>query len=511
MNSSSVCHEIEGISGVFVDAFRGSFLAKTRDASNAFLLTHYHADHYGSLPRDNKYQGPARIHCTPVTAKLLVRVHGVPSDLVVAHSYGDTWELHGANLTLYDANHCPGAAIVVVQVLHTGEYHVHCGDMRYCAAMKTYPLLLQAATTQQTQCVYLDTTYANPKHDFATQETAIDSIACQVEQILAEQKQSCINDNNKITNSDTLILLQCYSIGKEKVLWEVSERTHQRVHVSDRKLKMLECIQGGNHSSARIAERCTLNPNDTCIHVVPMSSTTWPYFQPNYQACADYANNLSHKYANVVAFIPTGWADASNWNKKHAVSRATRNGVHVEIRLVAYSEHSAYGELQEFVAFLKPRRIIPTVFKDAKDARDIQARFAVDTTRAKRHFLDSMWQRSTKLCDGNVVLAVASKKKQKPNYNQDDICLVEYDSSLLVAMGFSLIEANDALQECSGNVQAAVDYILSHKVSAKSIKETPNQVKKFIQTNSPASKVCSTPPVKSPRMITDFFSKKKST
>ena len=577
------------------------------------ILTHYHSDHYQNLPRgggDNKYGGPnIPIHCSPVTASLLVNVHGVPSHLVVAHEYGQRWsykynnntiirprrkhkstgEKNGddddeeeedkeVHITFYDANHCPGAAIVVVEMLSSSssnekeketnsnqnnnnnndnnkrKIHIHTGDMRYHPKMKSYPLLMKKRTNGScngtgnggmddiitdidVDVLYLDTTYGRPKHTFQTQQDAINKIASQVEQCLLptlslpsgqeqEQNHQDKQENQKNAHHDdhssqkakeegqqnnrhdyettksevtekrhrrfeqqqrhqhddpkkekcerTLVLLSCYSIGKEKVLWECSKRTNHLVYVSERKLRMMECIMtpqqrittsstGGTCSTKasststfsplspsrstttedanvleadededilpchRLVERCTRDPHKTPIHVVPMglAGEMWPYFQPNYRNCVDYYEDMidsfttnpakisspesetavgisqqqTMKYDRIVAFIPTGWADGSNWNKKNAVSsrrvqcrKDPNKYIDVEIRLISYSEHSSMTELEEFVRYLRPRKIIPTVFKDENDRRRLEHLFSkyVDTSRAKLHFFKGM-------------------------------------------------------------------------------------------------------------------------
>jgi DNA cross-link repair 1A protein len=191
MNSSATCHQVEGLPGLYIDAFKGAFLRKTSDASNAFVLTHYHGDHYQSLPRDGKYHGSALIHCTPVTAALLRHVHKVTSQFVVEHEYGIPWTFdlspstakQQAKITFYDANHCPGAAIVAIQ-LPDGTVHLHTGDMRYHPRMKSYPIIQQAVRNRKLDLLYLDTTYGHPKHTFAPQEEAVDHKCIKFYQIM---------------------------------------------------------------------------------------------------------------------------------------------------------------------------------------------------------------------------------------------------------------------------------------------------------------------------------------
>jgi glyoxylase-like metal-dependent hydrolase (beta-lactamase superfamily II) len=456
MNSSSDCHEIEGCPQLYIDAFKGKFLRKTSDESNTFILTHYHGDHYQSLPREFKYKGAAQIHCTPVTAALLRDVHQVSPEYIVQHAIGETWLMRDIQITFYDANHCPGAAIILIE-LPNGNHHLHCGDMRYAPHMMEYPLLKQAVETGKMDLIYLDTTYGHPKHDFCPQSEAIEQIASVVEECTTASKS-------------TLILLSCYSIGKEKVLWECSRRAGQPIFVTERKLKMLRCCK-------EPTEMFTLDPAETDIHVIPMglAGELWPYFQPNYPSCRDYVEKLEHKkYDKVVAFLPTGWANGSNWNKKNSVVSQSMpynddNGdkrLDVEIRLVSYSEHSAFTELIDFVTFLKPRKVIPTVYSDNADRRKIVNHFRnlVDQTRAKQQFFASMKRSPTasvksspesKKLKMKVPTAISSSesKEVKPELSAE--------VQQLIGMGFSNTSATAALRLCKGSLEAAVEHLLT--------------------------------------------------
>lgn len=415
MNHATDCHEIPDCPGIFVDAFRGAYLThKTKDAANVFVLSHYHGDHYGSLPREGNYQGPAQIHCTPVTAALLVRVHGIHESLVVSHKLGETFSVpdqgqqEQTRITFYDANHCPGAAIILFQASND-KVHLHTGDMRYHARMQSYPLLRQFASQRLIDTVLLDTTYAHPKHTFCSQQEAVNQIASSVQDLLQPNQPK------------TLVLLSCYSIGKEKVLWQTARQTGRKIYATEKKRRMLECLlqtcDSGDAADAaddddddydyasnpvcwRILEHCTADPTESDIHIIPMglAGQMWPFFQPNYKACLEYAQQQEAAYKRVVAFLPTGWADASKWNKKNACKTVVMDGVTVSVRLVAYSEHSTFDELQKMVKFLQPRVVIPTVYSDEKDRVKIQARFRawIDTKRAKQAFFQSMTMSASK-------------------------------------------------------------------------------------------------------------------
>lgn len=76
----------------------------------------------------------------------------------------------------------------------------------------------------------------------------------------------------------------------------------------------------------------------------------WPYFQPNFASLGRYLSQHP-RYARVAAFIPTGWADGSKYNREHAEQSSGA----CSVVCVPYSEHSNFEELRAFVSFLKPR------------------------------------------------------------------------------------------------------------------------------------------------------------
>ena len=72
----------------------------------------------------------------------------------------------GVEVTLVDANHCPGAVQFLFQLPDGGPRYVHCGDMRFCAALKDDPHLRRFVGAR---AVFLDTTYCNPRFTFPLQ------------------------------------------------------------------------------------------------------------------------------------------------------------------------------------------------------------------------------------------------------------------------------------------------------------------------------------------------------
>ncbi len=570
MNQKAKCHQIQGCS-IYIDAFRsdafknsGGSNGNTSTSTSTFILTHYHSDHYTGLPRGSSSRFlHHKIHCTPITASLLREIHGIDPKYIVEHRLGETWTHNEQNsekgfsnendfatsssssssstnknvarITFYDANHCPGAAIVHV-VDQRNKHYVHTGDFRFHQhKFSTYTEIQKSIQQRCIDVLYLDTTYSKPKHDFLPQEEAVQSIALQVKQLLSGnsdavqlKKRNFFQPRTKIASSSasvpasaytqggngngnggripqrTLVLLSCYSIGKEKVLWHSAVESNQKIYVNKTKYKMLQCIQeeherniddfhvdgseipvqsqrqrsidDGETPYNDIITKCTTNPKESDLHVIQMGTagSLFPYFKPDFQQCALYAHQLNKGYQKVVAFLPTGWAANNKKNNRHSNNndndissdnttvatkkipmedlkdllppRTAQKGcygndssIHVEVRLVPYSEHSSYSELRSCVKYLRPRQVVPTVFSNEKDYRDIEHRFhdLIDSQRAKAAFIRSIAGGAAGVVntksDAKRNLARVAVSKEVNNNNERNDCSVRKEKDFLRA------------------------------------------------------------------------------
>jgi len=176
-----------GIQPIIVDGFQYADRARL---SSIYFLSHFHSDHYIGLKKT--FDGI--IYCTQVTANLLLRqfkikpehVRALPLDKpvkldiapniitknnipVVSNNNNSTSTTSSSSkrklqvvVTLIDANHCPGSCIMLFQIGNKMPYRylLHTGDFRYIRSMRSHKALKDIS---HLECLYLDTTYCNPK------------------------------------------------------------------------------------------------------------------------------------------------------------------------------------------------------------------------------------------------------------------------------------------------------------------------------------------------------------
>ncbi|XP_031288222.1 DNA cross-link repair protein SNM1 [Pistacia vera] len=306
-----------------VDAFRYGGI----EGFSAYFLTHFHYDHYGGLSKGWSH-GP--IYCSPLTARLVKMCLSVNSLYINSLELNAEYVIEGVKVRLLEANHCPGAALIHFR-LPDGQCYLHTGDFRACKLMQTYPLLVN----HRVNVLYLDTTYCNPKYKFPSKEDVLNYVVKVTKNFLRKQPK-------------TLVVVGAYSIGKECVFLAISKALGVKIYANASRRRVLQSFDWHELSGSL----CTQG-NDTLLHVLPISAL-------RFETLKDYLKSYTNQYAAVLAFRPTGWTYSESMGNQLSFIKPSSRG-NITIYGVPYSEHSSFTELREFVQFLRPDKIIPTV------------------------------------------------------------------------------------------------------------------------------------------------------
>jgi Cft2 family RNA processing exonuclease len=235
-----------------------------------YFLTHFHSDHYSGLSPSWNY---GRIICTRTTANLLINVMGVKDEYISGLEMNESIVLEGGNIrvTFLDANHCPGAALLLFEIGGTSMdntssrsasggsrtsssvvRYLHTGDMRYRPKMKLYPALQGIKIDK----IFLDTTYAHPKHSFPSQEESINEII--------EKSLSFFRENP----DDGLLMVCSYTIGKERIVCALQDLLGLNVYMDEDKMKLMRCLGDELDIARRIREgKFVTDPTKARIHI----------------------------------------------------------------------------------------------------------------------------------------------------------------------------------------------------------------------------------------------------
>ncbi|KAI3814782.1 hypothetical protein L1987_14426 [Smallanthus sonchifolius] len=196
---------------------------------------------YGGLTKSFCH---GKIYCSLITAKLVNLKIGIPWEKIEVLPLNQKTNIAGVDVTCFDANHCPGAIIILFEPPN-GKAILHTGDFRFTEDMTKISSLQTRLHT-----LVLDTTYCDPQYDFPKQEAVIQYV---LEAIQAEA-----------FNPKTLFLIGSYTI--EDMQW------------------------------------LTLDERESHIHVVPMWTLA------NLKRLKHVSNMYMGRYSLIVAFSPTGWS-----------------------------------------------------------------------------------------------------------------------------------------------------------------------------------------------------------
>ncbi|XP_061087421.1 DNA cross-link repair 1A protein [Conger conger] len=317
-----------------VDAFQYGAI----EGISAYFLTHFHSDHYNGLRKSSSLP----IYCNRITGNLVKSKLRVEEQYIHILPMNTECTVEGVRVTLLEANHCPGAAMLLF-LLPDGQTVLHTGDFRADPSMESYPELLAC----RVQTLYLDTTYCSPEYTFPTQQEAITLAVNRAFEHVA-------------LNPRTLVVCGTYSVGKEKVFLAIAEVLGCKVSLSRDKHGTMCCLE-----SERICQLITTDWKAAQVHVLPM-------MQVNFKNLEAHLSKYSAKYDQVLAFKPTGWTYSSQTEVVQDIQPDIRGNI--SIYGIPYSEHSSYLEMKRFVQWLRPLKIIPTVNVGSWESRKAMER-----------------------------------------------------------------------------------------------------------------------------------------
>lgn len=222
-----------------IDFFR---LAPSHPPPLACFLSHVHSDHLHGL----ESFGAPFLYCSPTTKEILLRLEKYPHRINFARGILEstkqtykhlarllkpipletptTIELSLGNhirVTLFDANHCPGAVSFLIQGNGTAIFYT--GDVRaekwWVDSLARNPILLPYTLgSRRLDRLYLDTTMAAPgddHRDFPSKAEGIRELLAKIDRY----------------PPDTVFYLHAWTFGYEDVWVALSEYLQSQIHV----------------------------------------------------------------------------------------------------------------------------------------------------------------------------------------------------------------------------------------------------------------------------------------
>ncbi|TCD62352.1 hypothetical protein EIP91_006981 [Steccherinum ochraceum] len=260
------------------------------------------------------------------------------------------WELtneKSVTITLFDANHCPGAVMFLVEgpqgaVLHTGDFRA---EPWFLEALSRNPLIQRylappeewwdphgESLTSTLDAIYLDTACLLSETPVPSKDEACKGLI----ELMA------------MLPSDTFFFINAWTWGYEDVLKAIARAFGAKIHVDRYKHSIYTRLK----SEPFLNSIVTADPASTRFHACERFDRCDEVAVEGRQA---YTSKKRHVvYVNPVTMGKEKWA--AYVRETHAI---LGTGQLVDNLLVALSRHSPLPELRDFVKLFKPKRVVP--------------------------------------------------------------------------------------------------------------------------------------------------------
>uniref|UniRef100_A0A673ANY5 Protein artemis n=1 Tax=Sphaeramia orbicularis TaxID=375764 RepID=A0A673ANY5_9TELE len=314
--------------------------------ARAYFLSHCHKDHMKGLKgpllkRKLHFSRTVRLYCSFVTKELLLSnpKYAFWEDYIVSplhyyfhiHLFVFVWQKEDVVVTLLPAGHCPGSVMFLFEgsqgnVLYTGDFRLAIGDASRIEHLHS------GSRVKDIQSVYLDSTFYDPRfYKIPTREVCLNGISELVGNWISQ-------------SSYHVVWLNCKAAyGYEYLFTNLGEQFNTQIHVKSLAMfkKMPEILSYVTTDRKTQIHACR-HPKDE------------EFFQGNRLPCGCTAPDGTP--LRIISIKPSTMWFGERSKKTNVIIKTGASSFRA-----CFSFHSSYSEIKDFLSYLKPANVYPSV------------------------------------------------------------------------------------------------------------------------------------------------------